>query len=315
VLQHQPFYSLFVVSLSLSLFLMLAGPALRRSRVDMATRLRRLDPGGWRTELAERLPATGFEGGLRPVLRDAARMWERVLETLHLDGPASLRRRLQLVAPNETPASFYLEKAKLAFIFVAILLVVNLLLELMGILRGPLPLLAWLVAAGLGFVLPDLALEGRLRERREGIQAELPILADLLSAATSAGYVVQQAVVEVSGCLSGDLATEWLHVCHLLEQQHLGLPEALAQLKRRNGLPDLDMLADHLIAGHTRGQGVAETLAWFSVSLRTRYQQEVIAAGGRATERMSLPVWVFIFIPLVALVVVPTLVALAGLAA
>ena len=39
-----------------------------------------------------------------------------------------------------------------------------------------------------------------------------------------------------------------------------------------------------------------------------------IATGGRATERMSLPVWVFIFLPLVALVVVPTLAALADLA-
>jgi hypothetical protein len=50
------------------------------------------------------------------------------------------------------------------------------------------------------------------------------------------------------------------------------------------------------------------------MSLRTRHKQEIIATGGRATERMSLPVWVFIFLPLVALVVVPTLVALAGLA-
>ena len=46
-----------------------------------------------------------------------------------------------------------------------------------------------------------------------------------------------------------------------------------------------------------------------------RSLQDVIAAGGRATERMALPVWVFIFIPLVALVVVPTLVTLVHLAA
>ena len=310
MLQHQPLYALFAGMLSLGLFLMVAGPALRRSRVDMATRLRRLDPDSWRADLAESLPAVGFESGLRPVLRDAIRVWERMLQTLHMEGPSSLQRQLQLVAPSETPASFYLEKAKLTLIFVAFVLVVNLFLDLADIVHGPLPLLAWLAAAVLGFVLPDLALAARLRGRRDEILAELPILADLLSAATSAGYVVQQAVAEVGGCLSGEMAREWQYVSDLLEHQHL----ALAQLKQRNGLAELDMLADHLIAGHTRGQALGETLATFSMSLRTRYQQEVIANGGRATERMSLPVWVFIFLPLVALVVVPTLAALADLA-
>jgi tight adherence protein C len=315
VLQHQPLDLLFVGTLGLGLFLMVAGPALRRSRVDMATRLRRLDPDAWRLELAESPRSSSFESGLRPILRDAERLWERVLGSLHLEGPSSLQRRLQVAAPNETVTSFYLEKVKLAFFLVALLLVVNLCLDLAAVVQGPLPLLAWLAAAALGFVLPDLALATRLRRRRDEMLAELPILADLLSAATSAGYVPQQAVVEVSGCLNGELAREWQHLCNLLEQQHLGLPEALGQLKGRNGLAELDMLADQLIAGHVRGQALGEPLAAFSMSLRTRYQQEVIAAGGRATERMALPVWVFIFIPLVALVVVPTLVTLVHLAA
>jgi tight adherence protein C len=314
VLQHEPLYLLFAGALSLGLFLMVAGPGLRRSRVDMATRLRRMDPDAWRIEVARSLQDTSLQSGVRPIVRDAGRLWERVLQSLHLEGPASLQRRLQVVAPNETPTSFYFEKVKLALILVALLLVANLFLDLLDVVRGPLPLLAWLAAAASGFVLPDLALAARLRRRRNEILAELPILADLLSAASSAGYVVQQAVVEVGDCLSGELASEWQHVCNLIEQQHLGLPEALGQLKQRNGLAELDMLADQLIAGHVRGQALGEPLAAFSMSLRTRYQQDVVAAGGRATERMALPVWVFIFIPLVALVVVPTLVTLVHLA-
>jgi tight adherence protein C len=315
VLQHHPLYLVFAATLSLGLFLVIAGPSLRRSRVDMATRLRRLDPDVWRLELAQELRGSTFEGGLRPLLRDAERVWDRLLQSLHLEGPSSLQRRLQVGAPNESVTSFYLEKVKLAFILVALLLVVNLMLDLADVVQGPVALLAWLGAAALGFVLPDLALAARLRRRRTEILGELPILADLLSAASSAGYVVQQAVVEVNGCLSGELAVEWQHVCDLVEQQHLGLPEALGRLKQRNGLPDLDVLVDQLIAGHVRGQALGEPLAAFSMGLRTRYQQDVIAAGGRATERMALPVWVFIFIPLVTLVVVPTLVTLVHLAA
>ena len=111
-MQHQPLYVLFAGRLSLGPFLMVAGPALRRSRVDMATRLRRLDPDIWLAELVESLPAVGFESGLRPVLRDATRVWERLLQTLHLDGPSSLQRQPQLVAPNETPASFSMSRKR-----------------------------------------------------------------------------------------------------------------------------------------------------------------------------------------------------------
>jgi tight adherence protein C len=315
VLQHQPLYLLLAATLSLGVFLVVAGPSLRRSRVDVATRLRRLDPDVWRLELAQGLQSGSFEGGLRPILRDAERLWERLLQALHLEGPSSLQRRLQVAAPGESVTSFYVEKLKLAFLLVALLLVVNFFVDLADVVQGPLPPLLWLAMAALGFTLPDLALADRLRRRRNEILGELPILADLLSAATSAGYVVQQAVVEVNGCLNGELAREWQHMCDLLEQQHLGLPEALGQLKHRNGIAELDMLADQLIAGHVRGQALGEPLAAFSMSLRTRYQQDVIAAGGRATERMALPVWVFIFIPLVALVVVPTLVTLVHLAA
>jgi tight adherence protein C len=314
VLQHQPLYLLFALTLGVGLFLVVAGPSLRRSRVDTATRLRRLDPDLWRLELAHSLESSSLEGGLRPILRDLERVWERLLQSLHLEGPSSLQRRLQVAAPGESVTSFYIEKVKLALLLVALLLVVNLFADLADLVRGPLPPLLWLAMAASGFVLPDLALADRLRRRRNQILAELPILADLLSAATSAGFVVQQAVVEVSGCLNGELATEWRHVCDLLEQQHLGLPEALGQLKQRNGLAELDMLVDQLIAGHVRGQALGEPLAAFSTRLRTRYQQDVIAAGGRATERMALPVWVFIFIPLLALVVVPTLVTLVHLA-
>ena len=51
----------------------------------------------------------------------------------------------------------------LASLSLALLLAVNLFLDLLGVAQGPLPLLVWLGAAGLGFVLPDLALADRLR--------------------------------------------------------------------------------------------------------------------------------------------------------
>ena len=184
MLQHHPLYLVFSATLSLGLFLVIAGPSLRRSRVDMATRLRRLDPDVWRLELAQELRGSTFEGGLRPLLRDAERVWDRLLQSLHLE-IFSLQRRLQVGAPNESVTSFYLEKVKLALILVALLLVVNLMLDLADVVQGPVVLLAWLGAAALGFVLPDLALAARLRRRRTEILGELPILADLLSAASS----------------------------------------------------------------------------------------------------------------------------------
>ena len=64
MLQHQPLYGVFALTLNLGVFLMVAGPALRRSRVAMATRLRRLDPDAWRLELAQKLQGDDWRSTL-----------------------------------------------------------------------------------------------------------------------------------------------------------------------------------------------------------------------------------------------------------
>jgi hypothetical protein len=48
-------------------------------------------------------------------------------------------------------------------------------------------------------------------------------------------------------------------------------------------------------------------VAQLAVTLRERRLQEAVAEGNRASERMFLPVVGFIFMPLLALVVVPAL--------
>ena len=63
-------------------------------------------------------------------------------------------------------------------------------LDLTDVVQGPVPLLAWLGAAAVGFVLPDLARAARLQRRR----------------------------AEINGCLGGEVAVEGQHVYNLIEQ-------------------------------------------------------------------------------------------------
>ena len=68
-----------------------------------------------------------------------------------------------------------------------------------------------------------------------------------------------------------------------------------------------------MIAAYQRGQALEANLVQLSETLRERRLHEVTAAGGRATERMFLPLVLFVIVPLLVLVIAPAAASLFGL--
>lgn len=306
----QPILVLLACTCGLGIFLLIAGPALGPARPDLVTRLRRLDPELWWEEPE---PSPGAGAFLRPLGEDAVRLAGRVLGALGLIPPDELPRALVQAESSMQVHEFYLEKVLTALGLEAVLLVANVSFERLGLLHvGAWPLWLWVVVGVGGFVVPDLEIRRRARAYRARLQAELPTLVDLLAGAASTGRGVEDAVVDVAPFLVGPLAREWAGV-----QQQLvrGFPVALQELAARNGIPELDALVGHLIAAYQRGQALEGNLVQLSETLRERRLHELTAAGGRATERMFVPVIFFILLPLLVLVIAPAGAALMGLIA
>lgn len=318
VLLQQPVFVLLAASAALGLFLMVAAQPIGRPRPDLATRLRELDPDEWLLDDMAPPPAAVLgvpliDALLRPLVDDVARLTERVARTLGLTSPRELERRLQLAAPGTTPLQYYGEKVTVALAFEVILLVTHLTFDLLRLPHGgPWPLWAWLGAGALGFIVPDLAIGSRLAERRMRIVCELPTLLDLLAIAARSGRSLQQAVADVAPFLAGPLGDEWARLGAEVARTPGGLPVALRGMALRNGVPEVESLAEQLIAAHAGGHALAPTLEDLATARRQERLHAIEAEGARATERMFLPVAVFVLVPLLLVVAIPAGVSLFG---
>jgi hypothetical protein len=154
----------------LGLYLVLTAQPLGRPKPDLGERLRRLDVEE-RIRLAElgRYQARPLfasrilENMLRPVIEDAGRVLRRVFQRLGLTGGRELEDRLHVLRPGVEVVQLLGEKVATGLIVAATFPLMNLLhIDPLGAW----PVWVWLVAFGLGFVLPDWDLERRSAERR-----------------------------------------------------------------------------------------------------------------------------------------------------
>ena len=305
-LLQQPIFLLLAGTFGLGVFLLAAGPALSHGRPDLVTRLRRLDPDAWVDDDEPRPGAM-----LGPLGEDLLRAAGRVVGHLGFIAPHDLPRVLAQADAGLSVREFYQDKILTALGLEAVLVVANLAFERLGLAHiGVWPLWMWLGVGALGFVWPDLVVRRGASERQNKVRAELPRLVDMLVVASSTGRGVQDAVLDVGPVLTGPLAKEW---SRMSAQLTLGLAAPLRELAARTGLRELEVLVEHLIVAHERGQGLESNLVQLSETLREQRLQELTAEGGRATSRMFLPVIFLVYLPLLVLVMAPVAATLARL--
>src|SRR5207302_7853396 len=112
---------------------------------------------------------------------------------------------------------------------------------------GTWPVWVWLVAFGVGFVLPDWDLERREVARHGLVLMELPTILDMLTLATSAGMALEQALEEVARHSEGVVARELrLMVRELALGQRRSLHAALLAMAVRPGALALDHVLGRL---------------------------------------------------------------------
>lgn len=304
--------------LGMGLYLVLTAQPLGRPKPDLGERLRLLDVDE-RIRLAElgrhqRRPlfASRFlENMLRPVIEDAGRLLRGGLVRLGLTGGRELEARLRVLRPGVEVVQLLGEKVATGVIVAATF-------PLMNLLHidpfGAWPVWVWLVAFGIGFLLPDWDLQRRSTERRGRVLMELPTVLDMLTLATSAGMALEQALEEVARHSEGVVARELrLMVRELALSQHSNLHAALAAMAERLGTPEVDHVLGRMSAAYEQGLPLGQALATHAQGLRERQQLHIVEEGGKASVRMLLPVALLILPALFVVVLVPAAVELTHL--
>lgn len=275
------------------------GPPARRPRLDD-----RLAPYVGRAEVSRavvrrpdtrpagtvELPGTAGIAATGRALVDAlAARLDRVLP-----GGAGLRRRLVAAGSPGPVSAFRAEQVRWAAAGLVAGVVAGALLDGGAglVLLAPIGALA----GGLG---RDWWLGVQVRRRTEALRAELPVIAELLALAVTAGEAPAAALRRATVVSRGELSRELARVLDA-SRSGAGLTSALDDLAARSALEPLARFVDGFVVALDRGTPLAEVLRAQASDVREAGHRALLESGGRREILMMVPV-VFLILPVTVL--------------
>lgn len=171
-------------------------------------------------------------------------------------------------------------------------------------------LLFALVAAGFGWVVPEMMMQSKAKQRGKDIQKALPDALDLLTVSVEAGLGFDAALVRVVERRKGPLSEEFGIV---LREMRVGTPrkDALKQLAERVKVDDITSLASAIIQTDHLGVGIANILRIQSDQSRVKRRQKVEESAMKAPIKMLFPLVFFIFPTLFVVLLGPAVIQIA----
>jgi len=145
----------------------------------------------------------------------------------------------------------------------------------------------------LGFLGPDMFVNGRVTERRELIQAALPDALDLLAVSVEAGLGFDAAVAKLTEYMEGPLIEEFELT---LNEMRIGESrmEALKRMASRVDVPELSAFVRAVVQADQLGASIATTLRVQAADARTRRQLSAEEKAMKAPIKMLFPTAIFI---------------------
>ncbi|MCH7374344.1 Flp fimbrial biogenesis protein FlpH [Aeromonas sp. MR19] len=196
--------------------------------------------------------------------------------------------------------------------------------KLLGGLGGALATLLWrllaapadgftlmwvLVAYVVGAGVPERWLQWRARKVKAAQQKVVPDAIDLLVISVEAGLALDRALLRVGhylGALEPGLARQFLRT-HAEIQMRGDQAGCLARLAWRTGLPELDRLANTLQMAQQYGSPLAETMRTISQEARQMRRLALEEQAGSLPGKITLIQMALIMLPMLVLIIAPTL--------
>jgi tight adherence protein C len=241
-------------------------------------------PSGQRRDLSSVLQQSGVAMG------DMFEKFERLLPRSQAEVSVAQQRLIRAGYRRDSALkNFYGAK-------VVVPLVLCLLVTVTGIAHLS-PFLAYLLAAGLGFLAPDFWLGRQISRRQAAIRRGLPDVLDLLVICIEAGQSLDQATMRTAAELrmAQPAITDELSVVVL--EQRAGRPrsDAWRNFADRTGVDSVRNLVSVLVQSEQFGTSAAKTLRIHSDTLRTQRRQKVEEQAAKTSVKLVFPLVFFIF--------------------
>ena len=151
-----------------------------------------------------------------------------------------------------------------------------------------------IIAATIGFFIPDLYLRKKAQTRKEQINRTLPIFADYLMISVEAGMGIDNSIYRVIKKLHGPLAEE---IAYFLTEINFGKTrkEAFKLLASRVNLDDFSSFINALVSGEQMGVSMGNILKIQGQQLREKKKQKIQETAYKIPVKLIFPLVLFIF--------------------
>ncbi len=158
-------------------------------------------------------------------------------------------------------------------------------------------LLFLLLAASVGYYLPNGFMDRIIANRQREIFENFPDALDLLTVCVEAGLAIDASLARVADEMhaKSPVLSNELHLVTLELRAGHTKEKALRNLAMRTGVEDVDTLVAMLIQAEKFGTSVADSLRIHSESLRTKRRQIAEEAAAKIALKLLFPLIFFIF--------------------
>ncbi|HEX2998994.1 MAG TPA: type II secretion system F family protein, partial [Armatimonadota bacterium] len=228
---------------------------------------------------------------------------QRVLQSIARFSPPmlkdSIRRRIQAAGNPWHAQSEEVIFAKFILAATGLLLGWN-----VALFAGaePGPRLFWsLGGLAAGFLVPDMMIQQKSKQRKLQIQRSLPYLLDLLCVSVEAGMAFDAAMQKVAEKMEGPLSEEFTQVTYEVRIGKLRR-DALRDLRDRCGVEDLNTFIAAIIQAERQGLGIGQVLRVQSEQLRALRRERAREMAMKIPIKMLFPL-VFLVLPALFIII------------
>ena len=160
------------------------------------------------------------------------------------------------------------------------------------------------VLAGMGYVVPGIWLDRKVKSRKKEIQNSLADAIDLLSISVEAGLGFDPALARVANKWDNALTDEFRR---MLGEMQMGISrrEAMRELQNRVNVDDLSVFISSLVQADQLGVSISQILRVQSRQMRIRRRQRAEEQAQKAPIKMLFPMVFLIFPALYVIILGP----------
>lgn len=193
-----------------------------------------------------------------------------------------------------------------------ILAVLSILIFKLGLAGSQLPstlIIGFLIGGMVGRIVPERVLSSKASQRQEEIRYTLADVVDLMVVCIDAGLGIDATILKV-GEETKEMAPELSQeLSRLLLEINAGIPrgEAFHNMALRSGVEEVRTFCNMLVQADRLGTSVTDTLRIYSEDNRTKRRQMAEEMANKASTKMTFPLVLFIFPPMLVVLLGPTI--------